>query len=133
MNRTVHGTDRHDTAYHKDPGCKMLRSGQDFWDYDCWEEYCNHKHPRPQAVREMTLAYALGKGKWPCSYCYPGSAAALTISPCEDDFGHEPYEYDGAVMCRRCFIQHKSYREAVYWPCTSAIVLGLVPRTLPED
>ena len=48
--------------------------------------------------------------------------------PSTETFGHEPFVYDGAPICARCFIQHRSFREAIPWPCTSAIVLGLTPR-----
>lgn len=48
-----------------------------------------------------------------------------------ETLGHEPFEYDGAPICTRCYIQHHGWREAIAWPCTSALVLGLVPRTTP--
>lgn len=53
---------------------------------------------------------------------------AAAPEPIGETFGHEPFEYDGVPICRRCFIHHRSYLEAVAWPCTSAIVLGLEPR-----
>lgn len=58
-----------------------------------------------------------------------------------DDFGHEPFEYDGVPICARCYTtevrcsvdafdtpRRLAVRRAVFWPCTSAVVLGLVPR-----
>lgn len=50
------------------------------------------------------------------------------IPPSRDTFGHEPFEWEGFVICRRCCIEHKHYTETIAWPCMSAIVLGLVPR-----
>lgn len=130
MTQMVWTTETRDTTFHGTPDCKPLRHGQDQWDADCWDDVCTHRHPRPRRIREMPLTEALGKRKWPCAYCYPGSAAALMISPCEEDFGHEPYHYDGAVICMRCYTVAKGRHEVVYWPCTSAIVYGLVPRAL---
>jgi hypothetical protein len=134
VNRTVYTTENPTTAIHTDIDCTQMRSGRDQWDLDCWDDICTHRHPRPRRILEVTFAEALGmsRHKWPCAYCMPGSAAALATSPCEDDFGHQPYEYDGAVICRTCYIPHKGHREVVYWPCTSAYVLGLVPRTLED-
>lgn len=54
--------------------------------------------------------------------------ADTTTRRSSETFGHEPFDYDGVPICARCFIQHNGWREAIDWPCTSAIVLGLVPR-----
>jgi hypothetical protein len=43
-------------------------------------------------------------------------------------YGHEPFSYDGVLWCRRCWTIYRGNRELVPWPCTSARVLGLVPR-----
>lgn len=64
-----------------------------------------------------------------------------TPAPSAETFGHEPFVYDGVPICRRCYVNvtrcsvdafeeaHRlRVREAVLWPCTSAVVLGLEPR-----
>lgn len=75
-------------------------------------------------IRETTVLDALGAGKTPCHACIPGSDAALAVSSCEEDHGHEPMDvyWNGklhTVLCYRCRIP---------WPCTTAVILGLVPR-----
>jgi hypothetical protein len=58
-----------------------------------------------------------------------------------ETFGHEPFEYDGVPICTRCYTtsvrcsldafevpRRSAVRLPVPWPCTSAVVLGLVPR-----
>jgi hypothetical protein len=69
---------------------------------------------------------------------------AAELQPSEDDFGHEPMNvYTNGklrvVVCARCRIVrtiwwpggrcHVADISDVKWPCTSAIILGLVPRT----
>lgn len=122
-------------AYHTTPRCLYLGKGQDLndWDCDC-SDYCPHRSPRIWPSEETTPAEAYAQGKWPCTHCFihgvllPGQL--LDLPPSTDTFGHEPYGYDGAFICARCSVRHTSYLEAVAWPCTSAIVLGLAPRTL---
>ena len=58
-----------------------------------------------------------------------------------ETFGHEPFEYDGAPYCARCYVdvtrcsidafeipRRSTVRVPVPWPCMSAVVLGLAPR-----
>ena len=131
MNRPVLSTTSPGTAYHRTPDCRRLRMGQDLWDTDCADDYCCHRHSaRP--VQEKTLAEALGLNQRACAECFPGSEAALATASCEEDFGHVPFEYDGAVICSRCYIPRRKRREPVAWPCTSAIIYGLVLRTEEE-
>lgn len=62
---------------------------------------------------------------------------AAELQPSKDDFGHEPMDVvtNGklrAVVCARCQqwdIYGYSREASVRWPCTSAVVLGLAPRT----
>jgi hypothetical protein len=127
MKTLVYATD---TArrYHASRSCLALRNAQDLSDWDCWDDYCRHDHPMPRVVREIAQREAVDAGKWPCHTCYPTGIQFPIIPPSSDSFGHEPFEYDGVPICHRCAIQHRSFLEAVPWPCTSAIVLGLAPR-----
>ncbi|BBB01015.1 hypothetical protein RVR_8246 [Actinacidiphila reveromycinica] len=43
-----------------------------------------------------------------------------------ETFGHEPFRYDGVPNCIRCYTERRGRRRPVPWPCTSAVVLGLV-------
>ncbi|MFG3585063.1 hypothetical protein [Streptomyces sp. NPDC047990] len=57
--------------------------------------------------------------------------------PDVEDFGHEPMNIitNGklrAVVCARCVVWDHGFND-VAWPCTSAIVLGLVPRKEPSS
>ncbi|MET7944249.1 hypothetical protein [Streptomyces sp. NPDC005302] len=56
----------------------------------------------------------------------------MTGQPSAEDFGHEPMNIitNGklrAVVCARCSVWDRGFNH-VDWPCTSAIVLGLVAR-----
>ncbi|MEU6365725.1 hypothetical protein ABZ876_08210 [Streptomyces sp. NPDC046931] len=63
----------------------------------------------------------------------------MTTAPGAESFGHEPFEYDGALICARCGVDFEEpiadgFRigtRPIPWPCTSAIVLGLVERPAP--
>lgn len=148
MNRIVHATTARGASFHNTAYCPSFHTAsQEFWNTDCADNPCTHKHPRPLPLREMTMAEALGMGKWPCSHCYPDSSAALVISPCEEDFGHVPVdEYEGTeyaasgvthIVCDRCIVWSRLVDDImsgirVEWPCTSALILGLVPRNLQD-
>lgn len=71
-----------------------------------------------------------------CRVCVP---PALALPATGETYGHEPFEYDGVPICRRCFTRHhrrfvqwdgtttvREDRRIVPWPCASAVVLGLV-------
>lgn len=84
----------------------------------------------------VAIPEAMGGGKLPCLACLPELHASWFRTSSEDDFGHEPFEYDGALYCRRCWTNQRRPgdagrastigRELVFWPCASAVVLGLV-------
>lgn len=145
-NQTVYTSEARNSRFHLDLHCRPMRSGQDLWDFDCWDDYCQHRHPRPRRIIEVTLADAFGLGKMPCAYCFPGLASSIYRASSEDDFGHEPHdEYAGSgfaatrIVCRRCIEwfprqgrEDFQLGQSVEWPCTSALILGLVPRTLQE-
>jgi hypothetical protein len=76
-------------------------------------------------IHETTVLEALGAGKTPCHACIPGSDAALAVSSCEEDFGHQPEwadvgtcrmpncqcpSHEDREVCARCIItRYKSY------------------------
>lgn len=130
------------TSFHQDMTCRSLRAGQDIWDYDC-DEQCRHYHPHQHAIRPTTIQAAMGDGKLPCRTCMPELLGNWFRTPCENDFGHEPIdEYAGTPegergvsnsVCARCMrwahaVDGIQIGGRVPWPCTSAIVLGLVER-----
>lgn len=77
----------------------------------------------------------LGPEDWDDA-CRHQAPAVGELQPSADDFGHEPMNVitNGklrAVVCARCQqwdIYGYSREASVRWPCTSAIVLGLVQR-----
>jgi hypothetical protein len=103
--------------YHATADCRALNGGQVL--YGGWGDLPVY---RP---RETTAVNALGEGKTPCCACIPGSGAALAVSSCEEDFGHEPRWVGEAGYCPRCSWDTDS---VISWPCTSAVVLGLAER-----
>lgn len=135
-------------AYHETAQCPSMANGQLLSDTDCGcDTYCNHRMPRVHAVREMTATDAAAQGKWPCVYCFHLTSITTERVPlpaCTETFGHEPVdEYAGTpegvrgvsrIICARCVTWTRmtdievSFGVRVTWPCTSAIVLGLVPR-----
>lgn len=149
MNTTVYTSEARDSRFHLDLHCQPMRSGRDLWDFDCWDDCCTHRHHRPRRIIEVTMTEAFGMGKMPCAYCFPGLAGSIYRASSEDDFGHEPYdEYEGTrpgfsgvsrIVCRRCTapwvplgIDGIRLSHRIKWPCTSALILGLVPRNLQE-
>lgn len=122
------------TAFHNTRDCRAREAGQGLWDTDDWSGY---------AIQPTTIPAAMSEGKLPCRVCMFTEARAWAISSCEDDFGHEPVPTghigpDGqpTAVCARC-TEHGVLIQIggddpsplrVAWPCTSAVVLGLVPR-----
>lgn len=125
--------------YHATKTCPALTGGQNLndWDCECWGR-CSHRSPR--AVVPLEPAAAAARGKTPCLACYPG---AIDLGPSENDYGHQPVPIvtNGrlrTVECYRCATTVTHYDEAyrpsrwtkpVTWPCTTAVVLGLAPRS----
>lgn len=125
--------------YHKDRQCHALSGGQNLndWDCECWGR-CSHRSPR--TVVPLLPADAQARGKTPCRACYP---SAVDLGPSEGDFGHEPvYVVTNGkfrtIECHRCTTTVTHYDEAyrpsrwtrsVTWPCTTAQILGLAPRS----
>lgn len=118
--------------YHRSSNCSAFDMGQNIHDYDCdcWG-YCTHG--RGWRIAETTPSQARADGKTPCRVCLPGATAP---APSEDSFGHEPFEYDGTTICRRCYetvthydeaYQPSRYTRTVPWPCGTAVLLGIAP------
>lgn len=119
--------------FHLKPNCRNLLNGQEL--YGGWGSLRIHR------ADEMTLPEAFGRGKEPCATCYPGLRASLYRGNSEDDFGHWPTRGISLNslcddVCQRCTEPGVWYGRGVDeltpvqipWPCTSAIVLGLVER-----
>lgn len=116
--------------YHFDKGCKAFESAQMLSDWDCCcGDYCNHRSPVMHGLVRMSSTRAAVDGKLPCLACVP---AHLRELPETEDFGHRPVEIQGDHFCTRCRTPYIDDAETqsypTLWPCTSAIVLGLVPR-----
>ncbi|MCX5529001.1 hypothetical protein OG785_45250 [Streptomyces sp. NBC_00006] len=139
--------------FHKTSTCSAVASAQLIWDSDEFEIPA-------YAPMEIPFTTAMGDGKEPCTFCFPGLRAAWYRGSSEEDYGHEPVArvldgWDGPQsskrpVCARCIRHVRKWsswtvgydeRAGVQWengwlhlqfpapwPCTSAIVLGLVPR-----
>jgi hypothetical protein len=115
--------------YHATRNCPALQAGQDLWDTDDWSGY---------AIREETTQQAANRGKTPCVTCKP---VVVDVPLFGETFGHEPvrdpiagaHGWPQFDVCARCSWGDVYYdgspvkeRVSVAWPCTSAVVLGLV-------
>jgi hypothetical protein len=130
----------HGRKYHLDPACPRMINGEDLHDCegdDGWGGFTSGTYRREDPSPE----YAAARGKLPCLGCVP--VGERVYPPLYGQaFGHEPWgPYDGVLICARCYttatrcsvdafeVPHRTRaREVVPWPCTSAIVLGLVDR-----
>lgn len=130
--------------YHGTPDCPAWESAQALWDGDDPDYPVDGPYNGGYAMQRAHERYAyLSEGKRPCLVCLPGPAPSF---PVNDDFGHRPAEriVQGRVaglVCLRCRIPHRQDEwqidgdiirvtgfSLVKWPCTSALVLGLVDR-----
>jgi hypothetical protein len=132
--------------YHFNQQCSAFHSAQllSGWDCGC-DIYCTHRLPRMHALKRMSSTKAAMDGKLPCLACVPEHLREL---PQTGTFGHVGLTspFDGERYCVRCSykvdfqIGDPSVNEgwetrlvSVPWPCTSAIVLGLAPRTTGHE
>ncbi|MFD9249560.1 hypothetical protein [Streptomyces bottropensis] len=125
--------------YHFDRACTAFESAQILSDWDCCcGDYCTHRSPRTHVLERMSSTKAAMNGKLPCLACVPQHLREL---PQAETFAHEPVIgltlFDQAeTVCQRCTERGVWYSRGndemtpvrIPWPCTSAIVLGLVPR-----
>lgn len=119
--------------FHWDRRCRALGSGRMLSDADCGcYEFCNHRLPTTHLPRSRDSIDAARAGYTACRVCVP---PALALPATGQTHGHQPVTetgyYGPEQVCARCDrIGAAPYLSAL-WPCTSAVVLGLVPR--PED
>ena len=132
--------------YHTDERCPLMLNGENLWDGDGedWSHFAGSFR-----VEDSSPQYAAMRGKLPCLHCVP---VGLRVFPplYGQTFGHRPVtgiapEGRGLVqVCVSCRTREISswldgrgrpYRTvrtvSVRWPCTSALVLGLVDRPSP--
>ena len=119
----------HGTKYHLDQACPRMTAGEDLWDGDSEDWW----HISGSYRREVaTVQEAAARGKLPCLHCVP--AAECVFQPLYGQtFGHKGAVLDGDVFCVRCRDRGiddngDPWTYPTLWPCTSAVVLGLVPR-----
>jgi hypothetical protein len=121
-------TARRGRRFHEDPECRALGAGHMIFACRCGDPYCGCAADKPPVPEEVSIGTAAMRNLVPCAACYPGFQELAVQLPSDDDFGHVPFQYDGVNICQRCFIERRSFRETVFWPCLSAQILGLAPR-----
>jgi hypothetical protein len=131
----------HGRKYHVDEACPRLVFAEYLWDFEGDPDtgrggWTAGSYRRREASPERAAMC----GKLPCLYCVP---AELRVFPplYGQTFGHEPvivpnmFGVDETV-CQRCTERGFWYSRGAeepkpvrtLWPCTSALVLGLVER-----
>lgn len=145
--------------YHFDKQCKAFEFGQQLNDWDTPDDayLASWAYPKTHGLTRMSATKAAMDGKLPCLACVPDHLREMPdtedfghvpVSEDREFFGEAP---DDPPVCARCsrWLSHwgrcsvgydmrggiqweerwMRYEVAVLWPCASAIVLGLAPRT----
>ena len=147
----------HGAKYHVDANCRLMNSGEDLHDYEGDVDYgggfTSGSYRKTGTVQDATM-----RGKLPCLHCVPaelrafpplygqtfGHVPKVAVDALDGPQPNKPR------VCARCIrhVRKWSSRTVGYderagvqwengwvylqlkiaWPCTSAIVLGLVPR-----
>jgi len=145
--------------YHFDKGCKAFEFGQQLNDWDTPDDayLASWNYPSLHALVRMSATKAAMDGKLPCLACVPEHLREMPDTedfghePVQHDREFFGEMSDDPPVCARCSRtirgwfpvvidqelsgrvitqdQYISYEIAVLWPCTSAVVLGLAPRT----
>lgn len=114
--------------FHADLACRALATGRETAGYLAFERGHGYDDRRPLHVlrQRSNLAAAL-LGYTACRVCVPPAHALPATG---QTYGHEPVGVvGGQSVCARCGTDGPwGGGYAVPWPCTSALVLGLVPR-----
>jgi hypothetical protein len=143
MGATVYTTAR-GRRFHAIHWCRALESGQMLsdWDYDYeFPPPSGTRLPQVHAVKRRSSISAAHHGYTACRVCVP---PALALPPSGETYGHELIDqYAGTpegdrgvsnAVCARCSVWEwdpalrLNFGFPVRWPCTSAVVLGLVLR-----
>lgn len=130
---------RHGRRFHEDPKCRALGAGHMIFACRCGDPYCDCATDEVPAPEEVSIQQAAVLDLVPCATCYPGFQELAVQLPSDNDFRHQAIdEYEGSPsnvirrVCRRCTTGPIGPAWRVSWPCTSALVLGLVPRFSEE-
>lgn len=124
--------------YHADQACYALANGRSTRAYRAAETYLPGAGGLPglYPLRRRSTISAQQFSYTACLVCVP-PADALPRLPfvTGETYGHEqvhiPFSYDGNQVCTRCTERRRDSRgrwiyRPMPWPCTSAVVLGLV-------
>lgn len=130
----------HGKKYHTDKQCPQMRNGEEMHRYDDDSVYDGGFTAGTYRNEVPSPEVAASRGKLPCLYCV--EPEDRTFPPLYgQNFGHRPVNlYEDtrfdivSLACARC-ITWTNWPEVdmkagvrVKWPCTSAVVLGLVKR-----
>ncbi len=134
------------TRYHADYWCPPLNNGREFWGARAGDYGGREPGPLYPLKRRSTLS-AVQFSFTACLVCVPPADALPPLPFVGEDFGHRPEwvnagycggctncgDTEEQEICIRCSLD--AARRAgwarnahVPWPCTSALVLGLVER-----
>lgn len=139
MSATVYTT-AGGTRFHFDRACWALAGGRDTSGYLAFERGYGYDDRRPlHVLRTRSNLGAALLGYTACRVCVPPAHALPATG---ETYGHEPvHMWPDGIVCARCYTRtwHSAYAEPedteperwdeihnVRWPCTSAVVLGLV-------
>jgi hypothetical protein len=132
MSATVYVT--HGRKYHADANCPRMRNGEDLHDFDS-DDYGGGFTAGTYRSEAISTEYAAGCGKLPCLGCVPVELRAFPPLHGQT-FGHEPVfadPWEDEQICARCWWITRDedgfyVNNVAAWPCTTAVILGLVPR-----
>lgn len=131
--------------FHEDPDCPARGAGHMIFACRCGDPYCGCAGEKPPAAQAVSIDQAAVRDLDPCAVCYPRFQEIAVQLIADDHFGHRVMlESDtDRKVCVRCIDwkwvkvlnedtgSNEFYRmgRRVSWPCMSAQILNIAPRT----
>lgn len=117
------------TRYHANPACYALANGRAYHD---WRAGRTDTVARGTGLYDLERRSVISAVRYAYTACLVRAPAANALPfPIGETYGHEPVietgYYGPEQVCARCHMPWLPMLSQL-WPCTSAVVLGLVPR-----